>query len=207
MLYIDRTTLIGRGRHRECYKHPEDQNLCIKITVKDSPLEIKRGKKYYRHLQKHGISWEMISRYHGDVETDLGQGAVFDLIMDHDGTVAKSLEYYLSSDEQTEKYFSSLSDALCRLKKYLLQNRIVTMDIKPYNILCQMDASGIARLVLIDNIYNSEFIPVSNYCRFFAKRKIDRKWQRFEDSLLNAFNGNKALARMLKERSVRRSSR
>lgn len=62
-------------------------------------------------------------------------------------------------------------------------------------------------MVLIDNIYNSEFIPVSNYCRFFAKRKIDRKWQRFEDSLLNAFNGNKALARMLKERSVRRSSR
>ena len=62
----------------------------------------------------------MISRYHGDVETDLGQGSVFDLIMDHDGTVAKSLEYYLSSDEQIEKYFSSLSDALCRLKKYLL---------------------------------------------------------------------------------------
>ncbi len=44
MLYIDKTTLIGRGRHRECYKHAEDQNLCIKITVKDSPLEIKREK-------------------------------------------------------------------------------------------------------------------------------------------------------------------
>jgi len=136
MLYIDRTTLIGRGRHRECYKHPEDQNLCIKITVKDSPLEIKREKKYYRHLQKRGISWDMIPRYYGDAETNLGLGSVFDLISDHDLTVSKSLEYYLSSEEQTEKCYESLSESLHLLKKYLLDNNIVTMDLKPYNILC-----------------------------------------------------------------------
>jgi len=104
--------------------------------VKDSPLEIKREKQYYRHLQKRGISWDMIPRYYGDAETNLGLGSVFDLISDHDLTVSKSLEYYLSSEEQTEKCYESLSESLHLLKKYLLDNNIVTMDLKPYNILC-----------------------------------------------------------------------
>ena len=197
MLYIDRASLIGRGRHRECYKHPGNRDLCIKLIVKDSPLEIKREKQYYRHLQKRGISWDMIPRYYGDAETNLGLGSVFDLISDHDLTVSKSLEYYLSSEEQTEKCYESLSESLHLLKKYLLDNNIVTMDLKPYNILCQKNESGISRLFLVDNIYNSEFIPVSNYSTFFAKRKIARKWQRFEENILKAYPHNKALRRML----------
>lgn len=183
--------------HRECYKHPENPSLCIKLIVKDSPVEIKREKQYYRHLQKRGISWDMIPRYYGDVETNLGPGSVFDLIADHDLAVSKSLEYYLSSVEQTEKYFRSLSESLKLLKNYLLDNNIVTMNIKPYNVLCRKNASGIFRLFLIDNIYNSEFIPVSNYVNFFAKLKISRKWRRFEESILNAYQHNHALRCML----------
>ena len=197
MLYLDRANLIGRGRHRECYKHPGNRDLYIKLIVKDSPLEIKREKQYYRHLQKRGISWDMIPRYYGDAETNLGLGSVFDLISDHDLVVSKSLEYYLSSEEQTEKCYESLSESLHLLKKYLLDNNIVTMDLKPYNILCQKNESGISRLFLVDNIYNSEFIPVSNYSTFFAKRKIARKWQRFEENILKAYPHNKALQRML----------
>lgn len=197
MLYIEKANLIGKGMHRECYKHPENPSLCIKLIVKDSPVEIKREKQYYRHLQKRGISWDMIPRYYGDVETNLGPGSVFDLIADHDLAVSKSLEYYLSSVEQTEKYFRSLSESLKLLKNYLLDNNIVTMNIKPYNVLCRKNASGIFRLFLIDNIYNSEFIPVSNYVNFFAKLKISRKWRRFEESILNAYQHNHALRCML----------
>ncbi len=198
MLYIDGTTLIGRGRHRECYQHPGNRDLCIKLIMKDSHLEIKREKQYYRHLQKRGISWDMIPRYYGDVETNLGPGSVFDLIRDRDLAASKSLEYYLSSEEQTEKYYESLSESLHLLKEYLRDNNVVTMNLKPYNILCQKNESGISRLFLVDNIYNSEFIPVSNYSKFFAKRKIARKWQRFEENILNDYQHNKALRRMLR---------
>lgn len=198
--------MIGRGVHRECYTHPDDQNLCIKVIVKDCPVEIKREQQYYRHLQKRGISWDMIPRYYGDVETNLGPGSVFDLIVDHDLAVSKSLEYYLSFEEQTEKYYESLSKSLHLLKKYLLDNNIVTMNLKTYNILCQKNESRISRLFLVDNIYNSEFIPISNYNNYFAKLKINRKWQRFENSMRNEFKDNKALERMLTGPILQRST-
>ncbi len=199
MLKIENEDLIGKGAHRACYKHPDNQRLCVKIIVRGNhrSVEIKREKKYYRHLEKRNISWDMVPKYYGDVETNLGQGAVFDLILDQDGTVSKSLEYYLSSEEKTEQYYESLVSALKGLKDYLLQNRIITMDIKPYNILCQKTAAGIARLFLVDNIYNSEFIPISSYSRFFARNKILRKWKRFEEKLQNTYKDNQALRRML----------
>jgi hypothetical protein len=139
----------------------------------------------------------MIPRYYGDIETSLGPGSVFDLISDEDFSVSKSLEYYLSSERRTEQYYESLFHAWFSLKNYLMQNRIITMNIKPYNILCQKTTSGISRLFIVDNIYNSEFIPVSTYIGFFARRKISRKWQRLEHSLLNIYGDNKVLRRML----------
>ncbi len=199
MLNLDKAGLIGKGAHRACYKHPDNKSLCVKIIINGShhSVEIKREKKYYRHLEKRGVSWDMIPRYYGDIETNFGKGSLFDLVTDQDGTVSKDLEYYLASNETTERYYDSLVKALHLLKDYLLQNRIITMDIKPYNILCQKNEAGISRLFLVDNIYNAEFIPISTYSDFFAQRKILRKWQRFEDRILNTYKDNKALQRML----------
>lgn len=199
MLKIRKDDLIGQGAHRACYKHPGDKTLCIKIITagnRDS-IENIREKKYYRHLINRKIHWDMIPRYYGDVATSLGPGSVFDLIQDQDMTVSKSLDYYLSSEERTGQYHQSLAQALKALKDYLLQNRIITMDIKPYNILCQKTESGVSRLFLVDNIYNSEFIPISNYSRYFARNKILRKWKRFEEKLLITYKDNKVLRRMM----------
>jgi hypothetical protein len=199
MLEIRKQDLIGKGAHRECYRHPGNQHLCVKVITNGShrSVEIKREKKYYRHLEKRNISWDMIPRYYGDVETNLGPGSVFDLITDQDGTVSKSLEYYLSSNEEMEKYGDNLFKSLYLLKEYLLKNGIVTMNIKPYNILCQKNESGNFRSFLIDNIYNSELIPISTYSHYFAKHKILRKWQRFENIILNTFKNNNALRHKL----------
>jgi hypothetical protein len=197
MININREDFIGKGSHKECYKHPEDNNLCIKISFPDHYKEIQREKDYYKHLEKRRISWEMIPRYYGDIETNLGVGSVYDLIMDHDNTASKSLEYYLSSKEKTEKYYDDLLNALYLLKEYLLKNKIITMNLDPSNILCQINESGISKLVLVDNVCNTEFIPVSNYSNYFATLKISRKWKRFERSLLYKYNNNKALHDMM----------
>ncbi|MBN1365631.1 MAG: hypothetical protein JW976_12545 [Syntrophaceae bacterium] len=205
MITINRADLIGKGAHRECYKHPENKSLCIKITFDSNKysIEIKNEKKYYSHLEKRGIPLDMIPKYYGDVETNLGLGSVYDLILDQDETISKSLEFYLSSNEETEKYYDSLYHSLCLLKEYLLKNRIVTMEIKPYNVLCQKTETGLSRLFIIDNVYNSEFIPISTYFSYFAKRKILRKWQRFENRILDTHKNNKALYRMLTSSSFR----
>jgi PhoP regulatory network protein YrbL len=114
-----------------------------------------------------------------------------------DGTVSKNLDYYLSSNEKTEAHYDGLSNSLYLLKDYLLQQRIITMTLKPKNISCQKNNSGIYRLFVVDNIGNSDFIPICNYSKYFAKKKISRKWQRFEDSMLIKYEHNKALHRML----------
>lgn len=168
MINVDKSILIGRGRHRECYRHPENENLCIKVDVFGNGQESQREKKYYRHLEKRKISWDMIPMFHGTIETNMGIGSVFDLVLDHDFTVSRTLRYYLSSNKKTEKYYTGLSNSLYLLKDYLLQQRIITMTLKPKNILCKKMKPGSFRLFVVDNIGNSDFIAICNYSRFLA---------------------------------------
>jgi serine/threonine protein kinase len=159
--------------------------------------EIKRERKYYKHLEKRKISWEMIPRYYGETETNLGRGSLFDLIVDADGLVSKSLHHYLLSLEKTEQFFPGLCKSLKALKEYLYKNRIITMDLDPTNILCQKNDATIVRFFLVDNVYNTEFIPMSNYSKNFARRKITRKWQRFENKLLETYSYNRFIPLMI----------
>lgn len=198
MIKVDKTYFIGKGAHRECYRHPENKNLCIKIIASGHTKESEREKKYYKHLEKRGISWEMIPQYHGDIQTTLGQGSVFDLILDQDASISKTLGYYLSSQEKTKKYYDSLTNSLFALKKYLFDNRIITMNLDPSNILCQRSEDKISRLFIIDNVCNTEFIPISSYSNFFAKIKLSRKWDRFEKRMLKIYKDNKALTDIIR---------
>lgn len=199
MIKIDQSSLVGRGHHREVHRHPEDKNLCIKIVVDGNPdaPQVQREKRYYRHLQKRGVTWDMLPRYYGDITTNLGIGSVFDLILDQDGTVSKPLGHYIASNDVTEAYYDGLSNSLYLLKDYLLEQRIITMTLVPRNVVCQRNKSRIFRLFVVDNIGNTEFIPICNYIPFFAKKKIRRRWKRFEDNLLNASPHNEALHRMV----------
>ncbi len=52
MINIDKSGLVGKGLHKKCYRHPENKNLCIKISVTGYVKDVKREKKYYRHVEK-----------------------------------------------------------------------------------------------------------------------------------------------------------
>lgn len=199
MIIIDKSKFVGRGHHREVYRHPNQSTLCIKINVDQNydTREIKRENSYYEHLEKRGVSWEFLSKYHGDIQTDLGVGFVFDLILDADDTISKTLGYYLSQPSRTEEHYNELLNSFANLKTGLVKDRIVTKSLAHRNIVCQKMPSGITRMVLIDNIGNAEFIPISSYINFFGKRKVQRKWQRFEDKLLDEFDENTSLKRLL----------
>jgi hypothetical protein len=74
---------------------------------------------------------------------------------------------------------------LPQLKQYLLKWKIVTMSLKPQNIVYKRTHESKGFLVVIDSIGNSDFIPICNYVDWMAIQKIHRKWQRFEDLLAN----------------------
>lgn len=173
---------IGKGLHRKCYHYPNDNNKCIKINYNEgAETETNREVKYYQHLNKRHISWDCLSKYYGSIETNLGCGHIYDLIVDDDNQISISLENYLQQPLNKQEIID-LSVALKNLKISLIKDRIITMTIKSKNILYQKRNNG-NRLVIIDNIGNSRLLKIDNYCRCFAKRSIERKWQRFINSV------------------------
>lgn len=191
---------ISKGLHRKCYHHPDDANKCIKVNYNEgAEAETNREIAYYNHLIKRNISWDALAKYYGPVSTNYGEGQVFELIRDYNGKTSIPLEKYLADQHLTEQYYNALVIALRALKSALLKNRIITMTIKSKNILFQHLTPENNRLIIIDNIGNSTFIPIANYISFFAKAKIERTWQRFLKSLIRENQTNPVVSRLIAE--------
>ena len=191
MITLTEDTFIGRGSHRACHIHPENPNRCIKIGEINSKESL-RERKCYRLLQKRDISWDALSRFYGLVDTNLGTGAVFDLIRDYDGKISKNLDYYLEKySENTEEnrlqrdsLYGEITHSIKQLKVDLLANKILVRSLLGENILFKKISENQGRLVIIDNIGNSDFLPICDFVGFFAKKKIQRKWKNFENLLM-----------------------
>ena len=198
MLNIKRNHLVGKGLHREVYCHPEDNSKCLKIVIQDearensSNEETFREQAYYQILIKRDISWRALPKFYGNIETNLGTAAIFDLVRDIDSSVAKTLEHYLASDVLTQQNLAGLTQAMKDLKATLIADSIITMTIKPKNIVYQKTSLTEGRLLIIDNIGNSDFWPIANHIGLLARLKTNRKWQRFEASILAMDDNNAA---------------
>lgn len=200
LIQLTEKDYISKGLHRKCYHHPDDPNKCIKVNYNDgAEEETNREIAYYQHLIKRKISWDVLAKYYGPVATNFGQGHVFELIRDYDGKIATPLEKYLNDEQLTQQYYSALVVSLKALKTALLKDRIITMTIKSKNILFQHLSSEKNRLIIIDNIGNSTFIPIANYVGFFAKAKIERTWQRFLSSLIKENQHNSLITKLIDE--------
>jgi hypothetical protein len=71
------------------------------------------------------------------------------------------------------------------------------MTLKSKNILLQRESPTAGRLVVIDNVGNSDFIPLSHYIALLGRRKIRRKWRRFEADLAAQYPEDKVLRQIL----------
>ncbi|WP_286808647.1 YrbL family protein [Leclercia sp. UBA2479] len=174
---------IGRGRHRICYQHPQDSSKCIKILYNPDDggvKEVRREVGYYRKRLTQIQHCRAIPDFHGKVETALGEGYVFDLIRDYDGEISKTLGHYIKNDLLSAEEIDNL---LYELRNDLIAHRIATMNLKDYNILYRRTSEKDGYLVVIDNIGESEFIPVASLFSSLHRRKIDRIFARFMDTL------------------------
>jgi len=100
-LILPADLLLAIGNNRRCYYHPDDRNLCVKVVHPDIGEKVNnREKKYYQLLQKRDISWDRLARYQGAVATDQGEGLVFDVVRDYDGSIAKTVDHYLKLEDQ-----------------------------------------------------------------------------------------------------------
>ncbi len=174
---------IGVGQERVCYQHPDDAGKVVKIQKGESDKQTRRELLLYKNLSCRGMSnFEHIPRYYGKVETSLGEGFVVDKIMDYDGSVSKSLWWHFERGYPVAEFAVYLDE----LRQYLLENLIVfSVDMGRYNILFQKTSAQQARLVIIDGLGNHTAFNWLDNIAYFARRKIDRRWQRFIGRLRN----------------------
>ena len=76
-MQLDKTALIGKGYYRFYYRHPDNSGLCIKIPMTPDDEEHMREQACYRLLLRRNVSFEMVAKFHGDVEANFGTGAIF----------------------------------------------------------------------------------------------------------------------------------
>lgn len=129
------------GLHRKCYRHPLDPHKCIKIVIHGNQQETRRELAYYQLLSKRQISWGHLAKYYGQVQTNLGDGSVFELIVDDDSSVSKTMRYYLTQPSSMHD-LHNLITSMQQLYTYMLDNKIVTMTMKAKNICWQKMKGG-----------------------------------------------------------------
>ena len=114
-------------------------------------------------------------RFYGNVDTDQGVGIVTALFRNWDGRFPENLEELVPSG-MTE----TLERAIVEFKAWLRRELFLTRDLLPHNIIAVADGPERFRLVIVDGIGNSEFLPLSHWFKFCARAKIERKIRKFD---------------------------
>ena len=185
------------GGTRLCFVHPDDPTKCVKVLRQDRLPQHRRARTQglkrlralkhwddqhkeilaYQHLVNNATPnvWEHVPEYFGQVRTDLGVGIVTRLFRNFGGDYPRNLEQELPLGMD-----SSLLNAIEIFKSWLQHELVITRDLLPHNIIVVRETPGFCRLVIVDGIGNSEWIPVSTWFKWFARRKIFRKISKFD---------------------------
>jgi hypothetical protein len=178
---------IAESTTRDCYLHPEDPDLIIKILRK-SPGRGRQNAndqewRSYQYLLKRFGKQDIFVACHGFVDTALGRGLVFDCVRDADGIVSRRLEDVLLDRRYDPARVESAVGWFCN---ELIEKEIPLFDLNLHNILIQVGADGAYHPVSIDiksKFNNYEFIPFSSYIPFFARRKVRRRCARLMEKI------------------------
>ncbi|GGY52971.1 hypothetical protein GCM10011297_27230 [Bacterioplanes sanyensis] len=178
MLTLTPELLLGKGRDRDCYQHPDNTQLCVKVARRPEK-QTRRERAYFQLLQKQGKDTSRLALYRGMVNTNLGPAAVFDRVCKSDGSSAPTLHQALLQGELSPQQCSAL---VADLKHYLMSNAICVRDLSPNNLMLQRQGEQ-QRLVVIDGVSNPGINPLNLRCPALARYYLGKAWRSFERKL------------------------
>jgi hypothetical protein len=190
--------LIGHGWKRDCYQHPLDPGLCIKVPslapkgtrrLRERLIEWRAGSSI--GAQHNDREWKAYGRfgevlrpfipaYHGFVATSRGRGLVVELVRDADGRPSRHLKDWLRA--ASPEAAAPLLERLDALFELLLRHEAWLMDLNLTNFTAQIADDGTAwpRLVDIKRLADKkELFQVSGWSRALMRRKLARRIARF----------------------------
>ena len=186
MISITDENFIASGAYCVCYRHPNIPDQCIKIQTsnKKARKRLETDIAYYKKLHKDRSDLRHVANFLGTCKTNLGQGYVYQCILDDDGEVSKTLEYHLKSSNLEPEV---LLKELRPLANHILNNRILISDIHPRNILMQCAEGQAPKAVIVDGLGDKVTITVLNSFASVTHTKIIRRWNRFIDLLVHRY--------------------
>ncbi len=181
MLVLKDEDLLAKGGERYCFVHPEDSTKVIKIVytqgVHNNQNELEFN--YYSLLKKRKVDFSHLVQCYNYVETNKGNGLVFDRVMDYNGQASKSFRYYLANklisiDEQKK--------LLEEFRIYLEKNLILFVDTSLTNIFAQKISENKFKIVIVDGLgakrTGIKFL-MYKYSKIYTQYKIKKQWKKF----------------------------
>lgn len=181
--------VFNNGCHKKVYNHPEDPNLCIKIPYNaGGQQDIDRELLVRKKLQKRNIISQILPQYFGTVNTNLGNGYVFELIKDYDNSISMTLEDYLKDEILFKSHYNQLLENILFLKKRLFIENLILMYMSPENMIIQRLSPKESRPVLVNDLGSAALIPLEYYFDYFNKQRTIRRWSRFIDNIASRYS-------------------
>lgn len=182
---------VGHGRERRCFASDRHPRLLFKCASIDDCKQSLREYSYYKHLQRRKVPLTHLPHFITVFKTDSVLVTVQQFVKDDKHYEVKSLEEEL---RQGNLDADKLQRAFDEFKAYIFKWRIITNDMFNHNFLLKVkkegENQGEYRLVLIDGLGAVSFIPLANYVRFLALKRINRQCLKFVQSV-RATSGGK----------------
>lgn len=180
MLKLNETDYIAKGNERVCYKHPDNEDKLVKveyIAYKDRNQNVIE-KAYYAYLEKRKVSYIHITKFYGAINTNHGEGLIFEYIKNFDNTTPKTFEDVIK-EKQIPK--EEIDDLLNRLRIYLEENGIVFGDPVLSNLAFQKIAPSKFRLVIVDGLGARRVglrFWLQMHSNIYNKFRIRKQWKK-----------------------------
>lgn len=134
MIHLDNSLLLGQGNERQCYIHPDNPALCIKVYQPGMVVRSQNSIEYayLKYLECKKVPFTHIPQCHSWIQTNKGRGLLIDRVLDQDGTPSISMEEALISNLISKPKAKQL---LKELGDYLIQHKICISDINVDQVL------------------------------------------------------------------------
>lgn len=201
--YLVLKDFIAKGSHKQCYRHPYSDELCVKVPYNDlGKIDLEREISYLRQLYAVKDRIECLPRYFGAVpvcvsptDRDLELkdchtvGYVFEFVRNYDGSRCHTLLSYLIDEEKLRNSFGMLSKVILKLRSQMLTDKVFTMKLYSENILIQEYEKAKFRAVIINDMGISTAFKAHFKIGAVTRAHIERKWLSLVSNMMrNAAN-------------------
>lgn len=174
-VFLSAPLFVGEGSYYKCFQHPTAAHYCIKVILpQHHPVRFRRCVNYFKSLHRRGIYLDHIAVFHGLINTSLGKGAIFEMVLDDDRRVSKSLGHYLALNDR--RFNAWVIREIESLKQIFQEHWIAGYDLNPSNILVRRLGFDEYRLVVVGGIGHNQRFPLASYSRVCARKKMIKAW-------------------------------